>query len=128
VGSVEHVRLARRFRKMLGGGMRQAGVLAAAALHALDHHVDRLAQDHDAARAFAAALRGAPGFDVPDVVETNIVQLALTRVPAADLVARAAARGVLINATSDRTIRAVTHLDVSREDVVRAAQILGELG
>lgn len=127
VGSREHVRAAHRFRKMLGGGMRQAGVLAAAALHALDHHLPRLAEDHAAARAFAEALRGAAGVDVPAVVDTNIVQFAVTRVAASELVRRAAERGVLLNATSPRTLRAVTHLDISAAEVVSAAKILAAL-
>jgi threonine aldolase len=127
VGSREHVKAAHRFRKMLGGGMRQSGVLAAAALHALEHHVQRLAEDHAAARAFADVLRGAPGVDAPSAVDTNIVQFAVTRVAAGELMRRAAARGVLLNATSPRTLRAVTHLDISAAEVVRAAQILAEL-
>jgi threonine aldolase len=127
VGSREHVKAAHRFRKMLGGGMRQSGVLAAAALHALEHHVQRLAEDHAAARAFADVLRGAPGVEAPSAVDTNIVQFAVTRVAAGELMRRAAARGVLLNATSPRTLRAVTHLDISAAEVVRAAQILAEL-
>lgn len=127
VGSRDHVRAAHRFRKMLGGGMRQAGVLAAAALHALEHHFARLADDHAAARAFADALRGAPGIDVPSIIDTNIVQITVTRVPAAEIVRQAAERGVLLNATSPRTLRAVTHLDISTADVVQAAEILREL-
>lgn len=127
VGSREHVKAAHRFRKMLGGGMRQAGVLAAAAQHALDHHVQRLAEDHANARAFADALRGAPGIEVPSVVDTNIVQLTVTRIAAAELVRRAAERGVLLNATGPRTLRAVTHLDISAAEVASAAQVLAEL-
>lgn len=127
VGSREHVKAAHRFRKMLGGGMRQSGVLAAAALHALDHHVQRLAEDHAAARAFAEALRDAPGIDAPSVVETNIVQFAVKRVAASELVRRAAERGVLLNATSPRTLRAVTHLDISAAEAVSAAKVLAEL-
>ncbi len=128
VGSRDHVRAGHRFRKMLGGGMRQAGILAAAALYALDHHVERLAEDHDAARAFFATLRGAEGFELPAQVESNIVQFAVTRQSAQELVRRAAERGVLLNATSRRTLRAVTHLDITRAQVVRAAEILRELG
>ena len=112
---------------MLGGGMRQAGVLAAAALHALEHHVARLAEDHAAARAFADALRGAPGIEAPSVVDTNIVQFAVTRFSAAQLAGQAAERGVLLNATGSRTLRAVTHLDLSAVDAVDAAKILVEL-
>ncbi len=128
VGSREHVRAAHRFRKMLGGGMRQVGVLAAAALFALENQRERLAEDHAAARRFADALQGAPGLEVPThAAETNIVQFAVTRVSAQDVVQRAAERGVFLNATSRRTLRAVTHLNVSAEQAVRAAGILREL-
>ncbi|HEX2871836.1 MAG TPA: GntG family PLP-dependent aldolase [Polyangiaceae bacterium] len=127
VGSRDHVKAAHRFRKMLGGGMRQAGVLAAAALHALEHNVPRLAEDHAAARAFADVLRGAPGIEAPSVVDTNIVQFAVTRVAASELTRQAAERGVFLNTTGPRTLRAVTHLDIGAAEVVRAAQILAEL-
>jgi threonine aldolase len=128
VGTREHVRAAHRFRKMLGGGMRQAGILAAGALYALEHHRARLAEDHAAARDFAAALRGAPGIEVPEhAAETNVVQFAVTRVSAPDVVQRAAERGVFLNATSRHTLRAVTHLDISAEQAGRAAEILRQL-
>lgn len=127
VGSHEHVRAAHRFRKMLGGGMRQAGVLAAAALYALEQQRDRLVEDHRAAQRFAEALQGAPGIELPASIETNIVQFAVTRADAYDVARRAADIGVLLNATSRRTLRAVTHLDISAEDVVRAAQLLRPL-
>lgn len=128
VGSHEHVRAAHRLRKMLGGGMRQVGVLAAAALYALDHHRARLTDDHAAARRFAEVLRGAPGVEVPaHAAETNIVLFSVTRAPAQEVVARAAASGVLLNATSRSTLRAVTHLDISADQAARAAEILREL-
>jgi threonine aldolase len=128
VGSREHVRAAHRFRKMLGGGMRQVGVLAAAALYALDHQRARLAEDHAAARRFAEILRGAPGVEVPaHAAETNIVSFSVTRGSAQEAVERAAERGVYLNATSRTTLRAVTHLDISAEQTVRAAEILREL-
>jgi threonine aldolase len=125
VGSHEHVRAAHRFRKMLGGGMRQVGILAAAALYALEHHRERIAEDHAAAQAFAAALEGAPGIELlSGPVETNIVQLALTRGDAYDFAKRAASAGVLLNAISRTSLRAVTHLDISSEEAVRAAEVL----
>lgn len=126
VGSREHVVAAHRFRKMLGGGMRQAGILAAGALHALSQHRARLADDHVAAQAFADTLRGAPGIDVGPV-ETNIVMVTTQNLPAAELVRRAAAAGVLINATGKNTLRAVTHLDVDASQVKQAAEILVKL-
>jgi threonine aldolase len=126
VGSHERVRAARRFRKMLGGAMRQSGILAAAALYALDHNRARLAEDHAAARAFAARLSEAPGLELAPV-ETNIVMMK-TRAPNADEIAkRAAEKGVLIHAMGAHTLRAVTHLDITLEDTVRAAELLAEI-
>jgi threonine aldolase len=128
VGSRDHVRAAHRFRKMLGGGMRQVGILAAAASYALDHQLKRLADDHAVARQFAEALRGAPGIELPlHPADTNIVQFAVAGDGAQGLVARAAERGVLLNATSRRTLRAVTHLDISSAEAVRAAGVLRSL-
>ncbi len=107
---------ARRHRKMLGGGMRQVGVLAAAGLYALAHHRARLAEDHHNARAFAEA------FGVSSV-ETNIVNVDLS-VDAERVCARARELGLLIGASGPQRIRAVTHLDVDRAAVLRAAEIL----
>lgn len=123
-GSEEHVRAATRLRKMLGGGMRQVGVLAAAGLYALDHHVARLAEDHRHARDLADALRAIPDVRV-DPPETNIVMVDLPARHSADAVVRdAAAAGVLLSAFGPRRLRAVTHLDVSRDEVLRAAEAL----
>jgi threonine aldolase len=109
---------ARVLRKRLGGGMRQAGVLAAAGLHALDHHVERLAEDHARARRLAEAL-GAP------TPETNLV---LLRVPdAAGVAAAAAEQGVLVAVMGPGLVRLVTHLDVDDAAVARAAQVLQPL-
>ncbi|NUU15224.1 aminotransferase class I/II-fold pyridoxal phosphate-dependent enzyme [Curtobacterium pusillum] len=120
VASRERVDAARIWRKRYGGGMRQTGFLAAAGRFALRHHVDRLADDHANARVLAAAL------DVdPDTVQTNIV-FAEVSDPAA-FVARAAERGVVLMQLGPRRIRLVTHLDVSREDAVRAAEVLAAL-
>lgn len=122
-GSRALVTRARRFRKMLGGGMRQAGVLAAAALYALEHHRDRIALDHEHARLLAVELEKA-GYGVsPEQVETNIV---VVECPggAEPIVERAAAHGVLVGALDARRLRLVTHLDVDREDVLTAARVL----
>ncbi len=127
VGSRQHVAAAQRFRKMLGGGMRQAGILAAGALYALEHQRARLPDDHRAALAFAEALLGAPGIELSGVVETNIVSLTATLVDAEELQKRAAREGVLLNVTSRRTLRAVTHLGVTESEVRRAAATLGRL-
>lgn len=115
---------ARRLRKRWGGGMRQAGILAAAALYALAHHRDRLAEDHESARALAGRLARAPGATVDlTAVETNIVNIEVTG--SASAVADEARRlGVLLNATASNRLRAVTHLDVSRTDVEAAASVL----
>ena len=113
---------ARRFRKMFGGGMRQAGVLAAAGLHALDHHVKRLADDHAHAALFAEGIASIRGLELVRAPETNIV---LFRCADADaLVSRARAAGLLLGSRDARTVRAVTHLDVDREGIQRAVAIL----
>jgi threonine aldolase len=125
-GSRAHVDAARRFRKMLGGGMRQAGILAAGALYALEHHRQRLLDDHRAAAALAAALAGTPGLS-PCEVETNIVMLNLKTGEAAAVAQAAARQGVLLNATGKRQLRAVTHLDVTESQVQTAAEVLRAL-
>ncbi|MDE2564458.1 MAG: low-specificity L-threonine aldolase [Burkholderiales bacterium] len=112
---------AHRVRKMLGGGLRQAGVLAAAALHALDHHVDRLADDHAHARALAEGLQGLPGVAVL-TPQTNIVFVDLAPDRAAGAVQRLQAGGVLCSGGS--RLRLVTHLDVAAADIARAVAVL----
>jgi threonine aldolase len=119
-GSAALIREARRLRKRLGGAMRQAGILAAAALYALEHHVDRLAEDHANARRLAAGLAEVPGVKVnPPHVETNILLLEFTR-PAKEVVSRLASQGVLFNATGSHSARMVCHLDVSAADIDEA--------
>ncbi len=121
VGPKPFVVEAHRLRKMWGGGMRQAGVLAAAALYALEHHRARLADDHANARAFAEALAGAPGASLDAAsVETNIVNVDLD-VPAEAVVAAARERGLLLNAIGPRRLRAVMHLDVDARAVREGA-------
>jgi threonine aldolase len=124
-GSADAVLAALRFRKMLGGGMRQAGVLAAAALHALDHHRERIAEDHAAARAIAAALREVRGAAVAEP-ETNIVNVDTPGVPAARLVEAARRRGVLVGSSAPCRVRVVTHMDLAPADVAPAARALAE--
>jgi threonine aldolase len=128
-GSRELVHQGHRVRKMLGGGMRQAGILAAAGLFALDHHRARLGEDHVKARRLAELLGHAGGFRVSGPVETNIViaDLLEPRPTAAELVTRGRAEGVLLNSVGPRRIRLVTHLDVSLEQCERAAAILSRL-
>lgn len=122
---------AARHRQRLGGALRQNGVLAAAALHALDHHLARLPDDHANARVFAEALQaGAPVQLDLATVQTNIVVFHLPAhlpLDAATLSARARSRGVLVNAFAARTVRAVTHLDVTPTQCRRAAEVLAEL-
>jgi len=120
-GSRALIASAHRWRKMAGGGMRQSGVLAAAALHALDHHVQRLAIDHANARRLADGLRDLPGVSVT-APQTNIVFVELVPEKAAGAVERLRHRGVL--ATGLYRLRLVTHLDVSAGDVERAIQVL----
>ncbi len=120
VGDRDVVAEARVWRKRMGGGMRQTGVLAAAGLHALDHHVERLADDHAHARLLAEAC----GAD-PDAVDTNIV--VFDRPDAAAFVEKAAAAGVRVATVGPVTVRLVTHLDVSRADAERAASVLAAL-
>ena len=128
-GSRELVGAAVRSRRMLGGAMRQVGIFAAAGLYALDHNVDRLAEDHANARLMADTLAGSPAIELdPAAVQTNIVVFGLApEAPdAATVVARARELGVLVFAFGPRTIRAVTHLDVARDQCARAARILVE--
>ena len=126
-GSRDFIRRCHRLRKMHGGGMRQAGILAAAGLHALEHHRPRVADDHANARALAEALAGAPNLTVDLArVHTNIVMIDLVRGSAEAAVARARERGVLLGTTGPQRIRAVTHLDVDREACLRAAKTIAE--
>jgi threonine aldolase len=122
-GSKEFIARARRIRKMLGGGMRQAGVLAAAALHALDHHIERLTDDHAHASRLAAGLQGLAGVTV-QMPQTNILFVDLAADKAAGVVERLRRAGVLC--TGLYRLRFVTHLDVSAEDTERAIRILRE--
>lgn len=126
-GSRDVIRTCIRHRRMLGGAMRQIGILAAAGLYGLDHHVDRLAGDHDNAKRIAARLRSNPRVSlVADPVETNIVifSLAAGAPDAAAVVATARTHGVLVVAFGPRIVRAVTHLDVTKEECDRAASVL----
>ncbi len=127
-GSRDAIAQALRLRKRLGGGMRQVGILAAGALYALEHHRERLAGDHRAARAFAEAIAGANGIALDlGSVETNIVIFASRRVSPADLVARAAERGVRISTFGGDLVRAVTHFDVTHEQCAHAGEIVARL-
>jgi threonine aldolase len=129
VGPADLVADARVWRKRYGGGMRQVGILAAAALHALDHHVDRLADDHANALLIAEACADAlPGCVDPARVQTNIVVLDLggSGLSAPDVVQAVAAQGVRVSAFGPRLIRVVTHLDVDEQGAKDAARALAE--
>ena len=119
LGPREMVDEARVWRKRLGGGMRQVGVLAAAGLHALEHHLERLADDHANARLLAEAC----GVD-PAAVDTNIVVVETPDAPA--VVAAAREHDVLVATVGPHTLRFVTHLDVSRDQAVEAASVLAK--
>lgn len=124
------IREARRHRKVLGGGMRQAGIIAAGALYALEHHRDRLVEDHAHAQLLAEALRQAPGLClVPDAVETNILIFEVDPAlgTAATFVAALEQRGVRLLAIGPRRLRAVTHLDVTRADALAAARVISDV-
>ncbi len=120
LASAERIATARLWRKRLGGGMRQVGVLAAACLYALDHHLPRLGEDHEHARLLAAEL----GVD-PASVETNMV--VLDDVDAPVLAEAAKAQGLLVSQVSPTRVRLVTHLDVDAAGIHRAAAVLTEL-
>ena len=119
-----------RHRRMMGGAMRQVGIFAAAGIFALDNNLTRLIEDHANARLIADRLATSPRIAIdPATVETNILVFGLSA-DAPDgmtLVARARERGVLINAFGPRKVRAVTHLDVSREQCAKAAEILVDI-
>jgi threonine aldolase len=127
-GSRELMDQARLFRKALGGGMRQAGVLAAAGLMALELGPKRLHEDHANARLLAEALARSQGVEIDlDAVETNIVIFKLAGGRSASaLTARLKGRGILMSAVGPNTVRLVTHLDVDRAACITAAEALAE--
>jgi len=128
VGPQAFIEEARRVRKMLGGGMRQAGILAAAGLYALEHHVERLAEDHEHARLIHDNLKEfEPELLTLEPVETNIVIFSLKRMAAEELAARLRERGILIHAIGPQRVRLVTHLDVRREDVLETIKAFKEV-
>lgn len=129
VGSKAFIKRAHRFRKMVGGGMRQAGILAAAGIYALDHHIHRLEEDHRKAKKLAKNLEGIKNIAVnTEEVETNMVffDVAPAERTAQEIAAACRARGVLIHPVSKTRIRCVTHLDVSLEDMDRASEAIAQ--
>ena len=129
-GSRDLITAAIRQRRMFGGAMRQSGILAAAGLYALDHHMARLSEDHANARLMARLIAQAPGVDLDlATVQSNIVifRTVAGAPDAAAIVARARARGVLVSAFAARTVRATTHLDVDARACARAGEILAQV-
>jgi threonine aldolase len=129
-GTRDFVARAVRYRRMLGGAMRQVGLLAAAGTYAIDHHVERLADDHAHARLIAERVAQVPGVRIDlATVQTNIVVFHLEpgAPEAASVVARARERGLLLIAFGPRTLRVVTHLEVTRAQCTEAAEILAGL-
>ena len=127
LGSKDFIKRVRRFRKMVGGGWRQAGFLAAAGIYALDHHIDRLQEDHRKALKLAQGLAEIKNVVInPAEVETNILFFDVSRAErtAQEVAAAAKAKGVLLHPTAKTRIRCVTHLDVSGEDIDHAREAI----
>ena len=129
-GSSEAIGHARRLRKVFGGGMRQAGIVAAAALYALEHNVERLAEDHAGAQVLAEAFQNTEGFTLESgPVQTNLVWVRVdsTLGTAAEVVAYLRTRGILVAALGSQVIRACTHLDLTRQDIAYAASVIRQV-
>jgi threonine aldolase len=131
VGSIvastaEVIDRARRWRKRLGGGMRQSGILAAAAMYALDHHIERLREDHDNAQRLAGFIESTTGLQLVHDVQTNIVVFAVDPSLGAvsEFLARLEAEGVRAVPFGAGLVRMVTHIDVSADDIERVGEIL----
>ena len=131
VGSSAFIRKAHRLRKVFGGGMRQAGILAAGAIHALDHHVERLTEDHENAQLIANAVVETDGLALESrTVETNLIWIVVDPKlgTARDVAGRLKDDGILVSALGPQIVRLCTHLDVSREDTQRAVEAIRKLG
>ena len=129
-GTKSFIAQARRVRKMFGGGMRQAGMIAAAAIYGLEHHRERLPEDHANARWLAEALHGRGGIMIElDSVQTNIVimNIAQTKLSVPAAIEALKKEGVLLGPFGATTLRAVTHLDVNRAEVERAAAVFAKI-
>lgn len=130
VSDAARIQKLRRLRKIFGGGMRQVGILAAAGIYALDHHIARLAEDHEHARQLAILLQAIPGIEIDvDAVETNIMmfQVPCSAKTTDMILAECREAGVLLNAIGDRAFRVVTHLDVSGDDMDTAGKIFAHV-
>ena len=129
-GSRDFIAQARHYKHVMGGAMRQAGMMAAGCVYALEHHVERLAEDHHNARRLAEGLADMPGVELElDVPDTNIVFFRVSEagMTANEFAARAQAAGVRVGVMRGERIRAVTHLDVTRADIERALGVIGRV-
>ncbi len=127
VGSKEYIKKAHRYRKIYGGGMRQAGIIAAGALYAVNNNIKRLSQDHDNAKKLAEGFNSIDGFSVDmDTVETNIVMVDIDKnfLTSEQVVAKLKKENVLILSVGSQRLRAVTHLDVDSSDIEQAVKII----
>jgi len=123
-GRTTFIARARRFKQAFGGGFRQAGIVAAGALHAVTHHRERLVDDHANAKRFAQGLADIPGLSVDlDTVQTNIVRFRVTAISAADFVERCHAEGLYVLTGGSDQVRAVMYLNITRDDVEQALRI-----
>jgi len=128
VGSAQLIDRARRFKQQMGGGFRQAGIIAAGALYALEHHRERLREDHGNAHLFAIGISEIPGVHVEtDRVRTNIIRFEVADRPAGAFVEACHARGLHMLPTTSHGVRAVMHLDVSRHDAIAAVDIVRDV-
>lgn len=128
IGNKDFIKKARRIRKVFGGGMRQAGFMAAAGVYALDHHIDRLKIDHDHAAALALAFQEKPFVKMVLPVETNIVIFELKdHLPARDLVVQLKENNILAYAIAPNRVRLVTHLDISSDMIDRTIEVVKKM-
>ena len=128
VGSKKDLAQAHRWRKMFGGGMRQAGMMAAAGIYALENNIDRLREDHRRARKFAEALVEMPNFSVNlDTVQSNIVYIGVGKGKSKQMVEKLAKKDIDILDTDDSTIRAVFHLHIGDEDLEKIIEVFAQL-
>jgi len=128
IGNKDFIKKARRIRKVFGGGMRQAGFMAAAGVYALDHHIERLKIDHDHAAALALAFQEKPFVKMVLPVETNIVIFELKdHLPARDLVVQLKENNILAYAIAPNRVRLVTHLDISSDMIERTIEVVKKM-
>jgi threonine aldolase len=124
-GKADFVRRARRFKQMFGGGFRQAGIVAAGALYALEHHRERLVRDHEKAKVLAAGLKAVPAIDIDtSLVQTNIVRFRVLTITAAEFVERCYEKGLYMLPSGRDQVRAVMHLDLPMEEVEDGLSII----